>query len=65
MGRWECAGGGGQLSKGSQVLEGFVDDEEKFEVDYLRDREPAEVLKNRSDVVTGLGVGEQQSLGYF
>lgn len=30
MDRWECAGGGAQLSKGSQVVEGFVDDEEKF-----------------------------------
>lgn len=40
----------GSLAR-SPVVDGFVGDEERFEVDSLRDREPVEVLKDGGDVV--------------
>lgn len=44
--------------EGGLVMEGFVSEEEDFELDPLWDREPVEVLEYRGDVVTGVGVGE-------
>jgi len=43
------------------VMEGFVCEEENFELNSLWDQEPVEVSENRGDVVTGLGVGKQTS----
>lgn len=40
----------GSLAR-SPVVDGFVGDAERFEVDSLRDREPVEVLKDGGDVV--------------
>ena len=48
---------------GGLVVEGFVGEEEDFEVDALRDREPVELLEDWGDVVTGAGVGEQAGGG--
>ena len=42
---------------GGLVVEGFVSNEEDFEVDSLTDGEPVEVLEDGSDVVSGAGVG--------
>lgn len=44
---------------GSLVMEGFLREEKDFELDLLWDREPAEVLEDGGDVVTGAGVGGQ------
>ena len=41
---------------GGLVVEGFVGEEEDFEVDPVRNGEPVE---DRGDVLTGAGVGEQ------
>ena len=38
---------------------GFVGEEEDFKLDALGNREPVEVLKDESDVITGTGVGEE------
>ena len=46
---------------GGLVVEGFVGEEEDYEMDALRDREPVELLEDWGDVVTGAGVGEQAS----
>lgn len=41
------------------VMEGFVCEEEDFELNALWNWEPVEFLEDRSDVITGAGVGEQ------
>jgi len=41
------------------VMEGFVCEEEDFELNMLWNWEPVEVLEDRSDVITGVEVGEQ------
>lgn len=46
---------------GGQVVEGFIGDDEEFEMDTLGDWEPVEVMKDRGDVVTGAGVSEETS----
>ena len=43
---------------GCLVVEGFVSEEEYFELNPLRDGEPVEFLEDVGDVVTGAGVGE-------
>ena len=43
------------------VMEGFVCEEEDFELNALWDREPVEVLEDGGNVFTGAGVGEQTS----
>ncbi len=40
-------------------MEGFVDND--FEVDTVGDGEPVEVMKDRSDMVTDVGVCEKTS----
>ena len=40
-------------------MECFECSEKEFERDALRDREPMEFLKDRCDVFTGAGVGEE------
>lgn len=45
--------------RGGQVMEGFEGDEEDFELDALRDREPVEVLEDRGDMFTGPCVREK------
>ena len=45
----------------SLVVEGFVSEEEYFELNPLWDREPMEFLEIGDDVVMGAGVGEQAS----
>ena len=45
------------------VMEGFVCEEEDFKLNTLWDWEPVEVLKNRSNVITGGGVGKQMCSG--
>ena len=47
----------------SQVIERFVGGEEHFEVDSLFDRQPVEVMKDRCDVFSGAGTGEQAGTG--
>ena len=47
------------------VMEGFVWEEEDFELNLLWGREPVEVLEDRGNVVTGAGVGEQTSSRVF
>ena len=44
---------------GGLVVEGFVGEEEDFEVDPVRNGEPVKFLEDRGDVLTGAGVGEQ------
>lgn len=59
--RGDCGKECGGLT-GSQVrlvVDCFVGEEEEFEVDVLRDREPVELLKDRCDVVKGAGVVKQ------
>jgi len=46
---------------GGLTMEGFVSEEKDFVADPLCDGEPVKVLENGSDVITGAGVGEQQS----
>ncbi len=46
---------------GGLDMEGFMREEKDFELDLLWDREPVEVLEDRGDVVTGVGVGERVS----
>ena len=41
------------------VMEGFVCEEEDFKLNTLWNWEPVEVLEDRSDVMTGRGVGKQ------
>ncbi len=41
------------------VVEGFVSEEQCFELDPVRDREPVDILRERGDMVTGAGVGEE------
>ena len=41
------------------VMEGFVCEEEDFELNTQWNWEPEEVLQDRSDVITGAGAGEQ------
>ena len=40
-------------------MEGFVSKEEDFKLDALGNREPVEILEDRGNVVTGVGVGEE------
>ena len=41
------------------VVEGFVSEDEYFELNPLRDGEPVEFLEDGGDVVAGAGEGEQ------
>ena len=45
-------------------MEGFVG-EEDFKLDALGNREPVEALKDGSDVITGMGVGEETGSRVF
>ena len=45
------------------VMEGFVCEEEDFELNTLWNWEPVEALEDRSDVIMGAGVGEQTCRG--
>ena len=47
--------------RGGLIIEGFVREEKDFVLYPLWDRKPVEVLKNRGDVISGAGVGEQAS----
>ena len=47
--------------EGRLVVEGFESDEEYFELNPLRDREPVEFLEDGGDVVKDPDVGEQAS----
>lgn len=59
VGRAEPAKPGVAVRRGL-VVESFTgQEEEEFEVDVLRDREPVEVLKVGGDVVTRVGVSEE------
>lgn len=40
-------------------MKSFKCDEKDFELDALSDREPMEILKDRSDVFTGTGVCQE------
>lgn len=44
---------------GGWVMEGFVCENENFDLNPLWDRKPAKFLEDRSDVITGAGVREQ------
>ena len=46
---------------GGLAIEGFVSEEKDFVTDALWDGEPVEILENRGDLITGVGVGEQAS----
>ena len=48
---------------GCLVVERFVNEDECFELNLLRDGEPVEFLEDGGDVVTGAGVGEQAGSG--
>ena len=48
---------------GSLIVEGFMGEEENFELDAQFDGEPMEVLEDRGDVVSGSGVGEESGGG--
>ncbi len=38
--------------RGGLVVEGFESEEQDFELDAVRDREPVEILKDRGDMLT-------------
>ncbi len=66
VGRVEAAGGSvavEQVSEvgGGLVMKAFVSKETHFKLKASWDREPVEVLENRGDVITRVGVGEQAS----
>jgi len=57
--------GAGRRSEGGPIMEGFVSEEKDFVLDSLWDGEPVKVLENRGDVITGVGLGKQQSSGWI
>lgn len=44
-------------------MESFEGDQQDFEMDTLRDREPVELVQDRCDVFTRAGVGEEAGSG--